>query len=58
MTPDTSTTALMATLTDYLFGHVSRAMDPRVSASEAFTLLLRLLTTHFDRIDTGEGYPR
>ena len=58
MTPDTSTTARMATLTDYLFGLVSRAMDPRVSASKAFTFLLRLLTTYFDRTDTGEGYPK
>ena len=28
------------------------------SARDAFTLLLRLLVTHFDRVHTGEGYTR
>ena len=30
----------------------------RTSGPEAFTLLLRLLVTHFDRVDTGEGYTK
>ena len=29
-----------------------------MSGPEAFILLLRLLTTHFDRVDTGESYTR
>ena len=33
----------------------SRAMEGRASGSEAFTLLLRLLMTHFDGVDTEEG---
>ena len=28
------------------------------SGPEAFTLLLRLLMTHFDGVDTEEGYPK
>ena len=28
------------------------------SGPEAFTLLLRLLVKHFDRVDTGEGYTK
>ena len=31
-------------------------MDDGASGPEAFTLLLRLLVTHFDRVDTGEDY--
>ena len=31
-------------------------MDGGESGPEAFTLLLRQLVTHFDRVDTGEGY--
>ena len=46
----------MATLIDVFFGQVPRAMAGGESGPEAFTLLLRLLTTHFDRVDTGEGY--
>ena len=33
-------------------------MDDAASGPEAFTLLLRLLVTHFDRVDTGEGYTK
>ena len=40
------------------FGHVSKALEAGASGPEAFTLLLRLLTTHFDRDDTGEGYTK
>ena len=35
---------------------VSRAMAGEASRPEAFTLLLLLLMTHFDRIDRGRGY--
>ena len=48
----------MTTLIDDFFGQVSRAMDDGTSGPEAFTLLLRLLWTHFDRVDMGEGYTR
>ena len=35
---------------------VSRAMAGGASGPEAFTLLLRLLITHFDGVDTEKGY--
>ena len=56
--PDKPTTADMTTLIDDFFGQVLRAMEGGASGPEAFTLLLRLLTTHFDRVDTGEGYTK
>ena len=37
---------------------LGRCREPwqgRASGPEVFTLLLRLLMTHFDRVDTGEG---
>ena len=37
---------------------VSRDVKEGASCPEAFTLLLRRLMTHFDRVDTGEGYTR
>ena len=37
---------------------VSRAMAGGASGPEAFTLLLLLLMTHFDRIDNEEGYTK
>ena len=37
---------------------VSRAMAGGASGPEAFTLLLRLLITHFDGVDTEEGYTK
>ena len=37
---------------------MSRDVEEGASGSEAFTLLLRRLMTHFDRVDTGEGYTR
>ena len=40
------------------FGQVSRAAKEGASGPEAFTLLLDLLTTHFDRVHTREGYTR
>ena len=58
ITPDRPTTARMTTLIDDFFGQVSRALDERTSGPEAFTLPLRLLVTHFDRVDTGEGYTK
>ena len=48
----------MTTLIDDCFGQVSGAMAEGASGPEAFTLLLRLLMTHFDRVDTGEGYTK
>ena len=43
---------------DGFFGQVSRALGGGASGPAAFTLLLRLLVTHFDRVDTGEGYTK
>ena len=37
---------------------VSKTMDDGASGPETFTLLLRLFVTHFDRVDTGEGYTK
>ena len=48
----------MTTLIDEFLGQVSRALKEGASGPEVFTLLLRQLTTHFDRVDTGEGYTR
>ena len=58
ITPDRPTTARMTTLIDYIFRQVSRALDGEASGPEALTLLLRLLVSHFDRVDTGEGYTK
>ena len=55
ITPDRPTTARMATLIDDFFGQVSRAIGGGASGPEAFTLLLRLLVTHLDRVDTGKA---
>ena len=35
-----------------------RDVEEGASGLEAFNLLLRRLMTHFDRVDTGEGYTR
>ena len=56
ITPDRPTTARMTTFIDDFFGKVSRALDGGASGPEAFALLLRLLVTHFHRVDTGKGY--
>ena len=37
---------------------MSRDVEEGVSAPETFNLLLRRLMTHFNRVDTGEGYTR
>ena len=37
---------------------MSRTLDGGASGPEAFTFLLRLLVTHLDRLDTGEGYTK
>ena len=58
ITPDKPSTADMTTLTDEFFRQVSRDVEEGASGPEAFTLLLRRLMTHFDRVDTGEGYTR
>ena len=56
ITPGKPMTARMTILTDAFFGQVSRSTDDGPSEPEAFTLLLRLLATHFDRVDTRQGY--
>ena len=58
ITPGKPTTARMTTLIDEFFGQVSRTMDDGASGPEAFTLLLRPLVTHFDPVDTEEGYTK
>ena len=57
ITPDKPSTADMTTLIviDECFGQASRDIKEGASGPEAFTLLLRRLMTHFDRVDTGEG---
>ena len=37
---------------------MSRALDRGASGPEAFTLLLRLFVTHFDWVNTKEGYTK
>ena len=58
ITPDEPSTDDMTTLIDELFWQVSRDVEEGASGPEAFNLLLRRLMTHFDRVDTGEGYTR
>ena len=58
ITPDKPLTADMITLIDVFFWQVSRDVEEGASRPEAFNLLLRRLMTHFDRVDTGEGYTR
>ena len=41
---------------DDLFGQVSQALEDGATRPEAFTLFLRLLSSHFDRVDSGAGY--
>ena len=53
ITPDKPTT-----LIDVLFGLVSGTIKGGGTGPEGFTLLLRLLMTHFDRVDTGKGYTK
>ena len=58
ITPDKTSTADMTTLIDEFFRQVSRDVEEGASGPEAFTILLRRLMTHFDRVDTGGGYTR
>ena len=58
-TPDKPTIADVTSLIDDLFRKVSRVVGGGASRPETFILLkLRLLTTHFDRADTGAGYAK
>ena len=41
---------------DYLFGQVSHALEGGSTEPEAFTLVLRFLSNHFDRTDTMASY--
>ena len=43
---------------DCCFGQVSRALEGGASGPETFTLLVSLLCTHFDRVDTGASYAK
>ena len=58
ITPDKPSTAGMTTQIDECFRQVSRDVEEGAPGPEAFTLLLRCLMTHFDRVDTGEGCAR
>ena len=58
ITPDKPSTADMTTLIDEFFRKVSRDVEEGASGPVAFNLLLRRLMTHFDRVDTEEGYTR
>ena len=49
-------TALLTTLIGEFFFQASRALAAGSTGPEAFTLLLRLLSNHFDRTDTGASY--
>ena len=48
----------MTTLIDEVFEQVPRDLKEGASGPEASTLRLRRLITHFDRVDTGEGYTK
>ena len=56
ITPDKPSTTDMTTSIDECFRQVSRDVEEGASGPDAFTLLLRRLMTHFNRVDTGEGY--
>ena len=56
--PDKPSTADITTLIDEAFGQVSRDIKEGASGPDAFTLPLRRLMTHFDRVDTGEDHTR
>ena len=56
ITPDRPTNARMTILIDEVFGQELRAMDDGASDPQAFTLLMHILVTHFDRVDTEEGH--
>ena len=58
VTPNKPSTANMTTLIDQFFRQISRDVEEGASGPEVFTLLLRRLMTHFDRVGTGEGYTR
>ena len=58
ITLDKPSTADMTTLIDDLFRQVSRDVEELASGPETFNLLLRRLMTHFNRVDTEEGYTR
>ena len=58
ITPNKPTTANTTTLSDDVFTQVSRALQGGATGPEPLTLLLRLVTTHFDRVNTREGYTR
>ena len=58
ITRDKPTTTPLTTLIDDYFGQVSRALIGGPTGPEAFTLLLRLLSSPFNHTDTGASYTR
>ena len=52
------TSSPLTTLMDEVFEQVSRALRDGATGPEAFALLLRLLSGHFDRVDSGAGYKK
>ena len=57
VTPDKLTTFPLTTLMDDFFGQVSRVLRDGASGPEAFALL-RFLSGHLDRVDSGAGYKK
>ena len=56
ITPGKPTTAYpCCLLMDERFGQVSRALEDGATGLEAFTVLLPVLSGHFDRVDSGAG---
>ena len=58
ITPDKPSTADMTTLIDDFFRQVSSDVELGASGPDDFNLQPRRLMTHFDLVDTGEGYTR
>lgn len=58
ITPEKPTTAPHTTLMEGQLGQVSRAFKGGGTGPEASTLLLRLLSSHFDHVDNGTGYTK
>lgn len=53
ITPETLTTAPLTILMGDCFGQVSRALKDKFTETDALTLLLRQLNSHFDLVDRG-----
>ncbi|MEP2272376.1 MAG: hypothetical protein ABJI23_13850, partial [Marinobacter sp.] len=55
---DKPTTAPLSTLMNDVSGQISRALAAGSAGSEAFTLVVRFISNHFDRTDTGASYAK